>query len=431
MMLRSVFNRIQHSSLVHATSIYTFTGVINGSVIFLLLPVLTRHLSPEAYGIVANFRVLVSFVLPLIGFFPPIGRQYFDRDRLDFRAYMANVLLTIFVNALVVGALLFFVSGIVERYAAFPAAWLWAVLLFALGRSLLQTILLLWRVEVKPYRYGILQIAETIVSVAAAILFVVVLGLGWQGAVEADAFAMLLFGAAAVVFIVTSGWFKPRFRWSYIVDIFVFSTPLIFHTWGRTIITMVDRIFITNLVGLGEAGIYAAGCQIGMIIFVITASFNNAWMPYLFEKLKEGNERSKLRIVRFLYLYFIAVFIGSLALGWIAPPFISFFLGRDFSASARFVPWIALGFGFNAMYWMVVSFITYTKKTYIIAIITVAASVLNLAMNYNFIKAFGAIGAAYAAAITFFIMFIATWIVSARVFPMPWGLKIKSIKDAQ
>jgi Na+-driven multidrug efflux pump len=41
-------------------------------------------------------------------------------------------------------------------------------------------------------------------------------------------------------------------------------------------------------------------------------------------------------------------------------------------------------------------------------------------LNYFFINAFGAIGAAQATSVVFFIKFILVWVLSAKVHKMPW-----------
>ncbi|GAI91605.1 unnamed protein product, partial [marine sediment metagenome] len=59
---------------------------------------------------------------------------------------------------------------------------------------------------------------------------------------------------------------------------------------------------------------------------------------------------------------------------------------------------------------------------YILAWITLMSAVINIGLNYFLIKANGAIGAAQATTITFFISFILTWILSAKVYQMPWAI---------
>lgn len=71
---------------------------------------------------------------------------------------------------------------------------------------------------------------------------------------------------------------------------------------------------------------------------------------------------------------------------------------------------------------MVVNYIFYGKKTYILAWVTFTSAGINIALNYFFIKANGAIGAAQTTTITFFIKFILVWILSSKAYKMPWNI---------
>ena len=62
-----MINRIIKSSLVKNTGIYIITSIINSAIPFLLLPILTRHMTPEDYGMVSMFLLLVSFATPFVG----------------------------------------------------------------------------------------------------------------------------------------------------------------------------------------------------------------------------------------------------------------------------------------------------------------------------------------------------------------------------
>ena len=71
---------------------------------------------------------------------------------------------------------------------------------------------------------------------------------------------------------------------------------------------------------------------------------------------------------------------------------------------------------------MVVNYIFYVKKTYILAWVTFFSAGINIVLNYFFIKANGAIGASQATTITFFVQFVMVWILSSKVYKMPWKL---------
>ena len=139
-----------------------------------------------------------------------------------------------------------------------------------------------------------------------------------------------------------------------------------------------------------------------MIISLLAHSFNLTWSPFLFEKLKVNNYPSKVKVVKFTYLYDGGIILLVLVLSFIAPYFLKFFVSQYFYSAYKYVLWIVLGYAFQGMYFMVVNYIFYVKKTYILACITFLSAGVNFVLNYFFIKANGAIGAAQVTTITFF-----------------------------
>ena len=75
------------------------------------------------------------------------------------------------------------------------------------------------------------------------------------------------------------------------------------------------------------------------------------------------------------------------------------------------------------MYFMVTNYIFYAKKTYILAYVTFSVTILHIGFLYFLINLNGAIGAAQAIMITSIITFLSVWILSHKVYKMPWKLK--------
>ena len=75
------------------------------------------------------------------------------------------------------------------------------------------------------------------------------------------------------------------------------------------------------------------------------------------------------------------------------------------------------------MYKMVVNYIFYVRKTYILAWVTFSTAIVSIVINYFAIKYLGAIGAAYTYALMGFVTFLLVWLLSSRVYPMPWNLR--------
>jgi len=165
------------------------------------------------------------------------------------------------------------------------------------------------------------------------------------------------------------------------------------------------------------------GYTVGMIVYLIQNSFNQAWVPWFFGELKADIPKRKLKIVQFTYLYFVAMLVLVGIVSLFAPWFFDTLLNKDYSSAVSFVFWIALGFAFNGMYKMVVNYLLYIKKTMLISMVSLGTALLNIVLNYFMITYFGPIGAAQASTLSYFVQFIFIWIFAARMYNMPWRLK--------
>jgi O-antigen/teichoic acid export membrane protein len=414
-----------NTSLFRSASVYTLTQAINSAIPFFLMPILTRYLTPTDYGIVAMFGVLLSFVAPFTGLsiHGAIARQYYDRDEIDMPSYVTNCLLILVSSTIIVGVIFYFLAEPISRISSFPMKWMWAVITVSAAQFINQINLTLWQVQVKPVPYGIYQIAQTIINLGFTLWFVVGLGMDWQGRIQAQVIAFGAFAVFGLFLLYHNGWIRIKVDKEYIKNALNFGVPLIPHALSGTIKTMVDRVMITSMVSVASTGLYSVGFQIGMIIGILEDSFNKAYVPWLYERLKRDQYSEKIMIVKLTYAYFVGIICLALALGAIAPWFLSFFVGPQFAGSSQFVLWIAVGFAFNGMYKMVVNYIFYMRKTYILAWVTFSTAIVSIVINYFAIKYLGAIGAAYTYALVGFITFLLVWLLSSRVYPMPWNLR--------
>jgi O-antigen/teichoic acid export membrane protein len=426
-----MINLLKKSSLLRSSGIYTLTNMLNSAIPFLMMPVLTRFMSPEDYGIVAMFTVIIGFLVPIVGINMngAISRQYYERETIDFRVYLGNAFILLALNFIIIACIVWLLAEPISLITSFPKEWLWAVLLVASFQVITQITLVIWQVQVKPISYGVFQILQTLLNVGLTLYLVVLARQGWEGRIEGQTIAFIVFGIIGFFLLLKNGWIKFDYNASYMKHILKFGIPLIPHTIGAFVITMMDRVFITNMVGVAETGIYTVGYQIGMIIGILQDSFNKAWVPWFFERLKRDNEEEKRKIVKITYLYFIVILLIALILSLLAPALLSFFVGEEFKESSSFVIWIAFGFAFNGMYKMVTNYIFYLQQTRYLMYLTFLTAILNTLLNYIFIKYYGAVGAAIATTISFFIIFIFTWILSSKIYKMPWAIWKGMISD--
>ena len=383
---------------------------------------MTRYLSPTDYGIVAIFNVLLAVMVVFVGLnmHGVVNVNFFKLNKDELKEYIGNVFSILFSSFILVFILVYILKSYFSFLPKFPENLIPYIVVVALFQSIFAITLGLWQVEQQSLPYGLFQISRTILNTSLSIIFVVLLCWGWQGRILGIIITSVIFGLLGIFVIYKREYIKFIFNKKYIKDALFFGIPLIPHALGGWIMTGIDRIFINSMIGVDATGIYTVGYQVGMIIGLLAHSFNLAWSPVLFEKLKENNYSTKVKIVKFTYLYNVCIILAALALSFIAPYFLKFFVSKNFYFAYKYVLWIALGYAFQGMYFMVVNYIFYVKKTYILAWVTFSSAGINIVLNYFFIKANGAIGAAQATTITFFISFILTWILSGRVYKMPW-----------
>jgi len=293
-----MIKKLIHSSLIQSAGIYTATSVINAAIPFLLMPILTRYMEPFDYGIVAMFAVLVSFVSPFTGLSinGAITRQYYEREQVHLPTYITNCLLILFISSALTSIIFFILSGPISKLSAFPESWLWIVIAVSIAGFINSIVLALWQVQIKPYAFGRYQIAQTVLNITLSLCLVVGLGMAWQGRIKAQLFTALIFACIGLIVLKKNGWLKFSFKKKYISNALHFGVPLIPHSLGNVIMTMTDRFFIANIVGLSATGLYSVGYQIGSIILLLGSSFHQAFTPFLYEKLKSDDKSVKKKL---------------------------------------------------------------------------------------------------------------------------------------
>ncbi len=184
------------------------------------------------------------------------------------------------------------------------------------------------------------------------------------------------------------------------------------------------------MVSINEAGIYSIGYTIGSLVMILVNAYFNFYTPFLMERLSDITEERKLQIVKMSYLYGIGCLLTLALIVFLAPLFFRIFIARDYYNGVRYVFWIALGYCFWGGYMLFSGFIFFFKKNKILGWLAVFNVVTSILFNYLFIKEFGALGAAYATALSFFLLFVLLIIITSRFIPLPWlsYQKIRKVK---
>lgn len=403
--------------------IFVFGDVLNKAVPFLMLPILTRYLTPEDYGIISIFTVLVSILAVFTGLsiHGAINVNFFKLQKEDLKEFIGNSIILLNVSTFVTFIFIFLFTPFILDKINLPREWIFIAVLMAFSQFLTTINLLLWMAEQRPKPYSIYQISQTLITTLLSLLLIVGFGMDWEGQLLATVMGTVLFSVISFMFIVKRGYiiFKPNAE--YIKDALSFGIPLIPHALAGWIRTGMDRILIMTLIGSYAVGIYSIAYQVAMVVSVIVIAFNKAWSQHLFHILSNNpSEYEKRKIVLFTYRYMISIFIFAILFSYCMEFIIPYLLGEKFIIASKYLIYLTIAFSFDGMYFMVTNYIFYKKRTDLLAYVTISVALVHILILYFFIQQNSGIGAAQATLISSFLTFIVTWWLSNKVYRMPW-----------
>ena len=424
--------KLLSNGLVRSTGIYTIAKVINSSIPFFLLPIMTAYLTPADYGVISMITTVVAFVTPFVNLNldSAIVRRYYYKDN-SISRYIGTCVYIISFLCIIVTLIFLLIGSKLSKLIQVPNYVIWIIPIYCVFIFFKSIVLYNWQVKDEPYKYGVLSVVSTLIEVLIAIVLIVRLGFNWQGraiSLLSSAFILAIF---SVLYLHKKGMLRMQYDTEHAQHAFKFGTGLIPHALGASMMVLSNRFFITNMVSIDETGLYGVASSMASILSFVTLSFNNAYCPWLFDHLTKKDSVINRMVVKVTYSYLLFIVL----LGLVAFFFISFifpiFVNESFSAAMKYIPWLLLGYVFQGGYFMMTNYILYSEKTYYNGIVTIISGLISLLLNYFLISKYGAIGAAMAFSVTYLIYFIITWYVANAVYKMPWNLLNRNYNNEQ
>ena len=157
--------------------------------------------------------------------------------------------------------------------------------------------------------------------------------------------------------------------------------------------------------------------QLSLPILMVANSFNQAYSPWLYKKLSNKEYDSVVALSTFVgIMSIIAVVVYTI----LAIYFIRWIVGEQYLRSAHFLAWIAFGIISMCIYFMVVNPIFYVEKTEFLSLVTLICSSSYLILGWFATQYFQEYGLAFSYSFVEFLQTIAVFILSNKVFPLPW-----------
>lgn len=177
--------------------------------------------------------------------------------------------------------------------------------------------------------------------------------------------------------------------WKYAL---VLSIPLLPHYLSIKILNQVDRVMITQMVGLSETGLYNLACTVSNLMIIATDAINRSMCPYVYKSIKNKNI---LPVRKMTSSILLVVMVVSFLEMLIAPELIKIFATDDYLDAIYVIPPVAMSIYFIFLYVVFANVEFYFEKTIFATIVSGIAAVMNIGMNYIFLKKYGYYAAGY------------------------------------
>ena len=371
---------------------------------FLWLPILTRALSPEAYGLWELTVVGITLAIPWITLQLPGALVRFlpgTDDRRDLQQIFYSIFFTAAGTSSFCAAALWLISpalnGVALAEPFLPHAGVIVALLPL--TAMLNTAVALFRATRLMIRHSALTLAQSFGEIGA-VSYVLATSSGIGEALAALLIvrtAVLLAALGLVAF--TIGVARPKF--ASMGEYLKYSIPLIPNSSFYQLFDAGDRFVISYYLGMATVGLYAAAYTAGSFLTTLIAPLNLVLLPLMAE-LWNKDQLDSLReyvtdAIRYTAMLAIPAVCGTFVL---ADELFSVLTPGAYSEAVPFFPLLALSFSVFSIGILGGNLLVVAGQTRLVSALYGSLAAANFVLNLLLVPVYGVAGAVAATLIS-------------------------------
>lgn len=412
--------------------IYGLSSMAGRLVGFLMLPIYTRVLSPEEYGI----RAMVTVGVDLVGMVCSLGlitamvRYYTGESGQERRpeavstAYLTTI--AVLGAGVALGCLAApWLARLVLGDAVYaPYLRLGLIALFFTNTMDIGFAYL--RLRQRAGMVALLAMVILAATLTANIALVVVLRWGVLGILygEIATYAVM----STVLAVLTVREVGVRFVPDLARRMIRYGAPLTMMPFAWLLVSRADGVFLTHYGSLAAAGVYSLALQCAQVLLITVINpFRDVWDPGQFEVARdpEGGRVYARMFRTFSVTIVLAAFVFALG----AEDVIRVLAAPAFHDAAAVVPILLAAHVVTGISLFFNSALLVKNRTVWLGGIALVTGVVNIAANAVLVPRFFAAGAASSRLLALLVMAAITWAVAQRLWPqrVPFGAPLKMV----
>lgn len=386
-----------------------------------MLPIYTRFLTPEDYGIVEVLMMVLDVTAIMFGMRVEQGLfRYFHHY--GERAKQLAVVSTVFIMVIglnLIGAIVLVIASpvVAAQLLHTPDRWeLVAWYSTTLVSTTMLTIPMAYvRLDSKPQLYLAMSVLKLLTHVALNLLFVVYFQMKVLGVILSTVITQIGLGAIFSGLMLRQ--VGVRFDRPIARQVLTFSIPLVLSSVASFYLAFGDRFFLTRWRTLAEVGLYGLAYRFGFaFVGLAYQPFQKSWDSGKYEALKSENPQATYRAVFSALSKFLLVVAMGLCL--FIGDFLHLFVGKEFRSAAALVPLLVFAYVCKSLGDFCSFGLYYRERTKVLARTAWATAAFMTLGFVLLIPRFGAYGAAITTLLGFFAEAAMLYFVARRHYDM-------------
>ena len=415
-MFKDIRNLIKHSS------IYTFGNFASKILGILLVPLYTKVIAVELYGVYSILEVTQQFLVGILHLgLPNALIRWLSLD--EYKEKKESIIFSVFVSTIFIASFIFLIIFIfrtqISQLFFDTTEYTGSLTLVALiiGFRLLNRIGLTHiRFKEKSLLFITISISRFFIQLIVTIYLVAFLRVGILGIFGGQLSGEII--SFIFLFPYLTERYSSRFDFTEIRKMLSYGYPLAFSGISSRILNVGDRYILGYLSSMKVVGIYSLGYKFANLVdTMFIKSFRTAFLPKAWKKLQEENAKrfyAKLLTYFVFFTFWVALFLSVYAKGIIH----LFARNNSYWDAYLIAPIAAFAIAIKGMFSIIKMGMQFKQQTKYIAYIVSTSAVLNILLNFALIPLYDMIGAALATIISFTFMVMAGYFYSNRFYPV-------------
>lgn len=379
--------------------VYGLGGIISKAVPLIMIPIVTRIMpSSKYFGIsdLANTLVSLASAFAILGMYDAMYRLFFEKEDIIYKKKICSTTLAFTIAlSLITSLIMFALRDVIAAFFFNDSKLAYVIYITAIATFVGATNGIVAAPTRMQNKRAVFLVMNSLSPIIAYSISLFLLLKGYY--IIALPLGTLISGICSelIFFILNYQWFSFKYvELKSLKELLWIAIPLFPNFIIYWIFNSSDRVMITNMLGVAEAGLYAVGSKLGAVSQLIYLAFAGGWQYFSFSTMR-ANDQVQVNSLIFEYLGIIS-FLCTFFICLFAKPLYQLLFTMEYTASFIIAPYLFLAPLLQMLFQIGSNQFLIVKKTWPNFFILCSGAIINVVLNYYLIPYLGIEGAAIA-----------------------------------